>query len=235
MSKSRIFGFGLYSLLLLLFPAPVFTQPVDLEELGTGGSASIDFINYEGSYARIETRNQILGIGTTLGTAVNAGGAETARSGNGNRYFVIHLVSDPEGDRLDADVFGLGVDVGVDHIRNLRLIIQGYLESAYSYSARDASLLAEYITIYNAVFRGNWNYFGGRYKTPVIQQVDQAKAGLSVRFDEWPGRTHMLIPLNLGVSGSLSAIDTSSLTRPEVIDEMRSRDDMGLDSRKDMV
>jgi hypothetical protein len=148
---------------------------------------------------------------------------------------VIHSVSDPEGDRLDADIFGLGVDAGVDHIRNLRLIIQGYLESVYSYSEGDASLLAEYITIYNAVFRGNWGYFGGRYKTAVIQYVDREKAGLSVRFDEWPGRTHMLIPLNLGRSGSLSAIDTSSLTRPEVIDEMRSRDDMGLDSRKDMV
>jgi hypothetical protein len=45
----------------------------------------------------------------------------------------------------------------------------------------------------------------------------------------------MLIPLNVGSSGSLSAIDTSSLTRPEVIDELRSQDDMGLDSRKDMV
>jgi pyruvate/2-oxoglutarate dehydrogenase complex dihydrolipoamide acyltransferase (E2) component len=244
MSKSRIFGFILCLLTLLLFPALVFSQtvdpvapvaPVDREELGAGGSTSVDFINYEGPYARIETRGQIQGIGTTLGTAVNTGGEETARHGSTSRYFVIHSVSDPEGDRLDADIFGLGVDAGVDHIRNLRLIIQGYLEAAYRYSASDASLLSEYITVYNAVFRGNWNYFGGRYKTAVIQQVDQTKAGLSVRFDEWPGRTLMLIPLNLGRSGSLSALDTSALTRPEVIDEMRSQDDMGLDSRKDMV
>ncbi|MDR2247966.1 MAG: hypothetical protein LBE17_15055, partial [Treponema sp.] len=215
MTRSRVLRFALCA--LILFPAFVFAQPVDREELGAAGSASVDFINYEGPYARIETRNQILGIGTTLGAAANAGSAGTTRHGTANRYFVIHSISDPEGDRLDADIFGLGVDVGVDHIRNLRLIIRGYLESAYSYSEGDASLLAEYITIYNAVFRGNWDYFGGRYKTAVIQYVDREKAGLSVRFDEWPGRTHMLIPLNLGRSGSLSAIDTSSLTRPEVI------------------
>jgi hypothetical protein len=221
--------------LAFLVPALVFGQPVDREELGAAGSASVDFINYDGPYTRIETRGQIQGIGAALGAPVAAGGAGTARYGAAARYFVIHSVSDPESDRLDADIFGLGVDAGVDHIRNLRLIIQGYLEAAYSYSDRDASLLAEYTTIYNAVFRGNWNYFGGRYKTAVIQYVDQEKAGLSVRFDEWPGRTHMLIPLNLGRSGSLSAVDTSSLTRPEVIDEMRSQEDMGLDSRKAMV
>jgi hypothetical protein len=219
----------------ILAPALVFAQPVDRDELGAAGSAPVDFINYDGPNVRIETRSQILGIGAALGSPVAAGGAGTARYGAENRYFVIHSVSDPEGDRLDADIFGLGVDVGVDHIRNLRFIIQGYLESAYSYSAQDASLLAEYITIYNAVFRGNWDYFNGRYKAAVIRYVDREKAGLSVRFDEWPGRTHMLIPLNLGRSGTLSAIDTSSLTRPEVIDEMRSQEDMGLDSRKGMV
>jgi hypothetical protein len=235
MSKFRVFGCTSCLLTLFLFPALVFSQPVDMEELNASGSSSVDFINYGGPSARIETRAQILGIGTALGTPVNMGGAGTARYGNTNRYFVIHSVSAPEGDRLDADIFGLGVDVGVDHIRNLRFIVQGYLEAAYRYSAPDASLLAEYITIYNAVFRGNWNYFGGRYKTVVLQQLDQSKVGLSVRFDEWPGRTLMLIPLKLGRSGSLSALDTSSLTRPEVIDEMRSQDNMGLNSRKGMV
>jgi hypothetical protein len=233
MKKSRILRarLSITVLMILLFPAAAFTQPVDTQELSAGGS-TVEFLNYEGPYARIETRNQIRGIGSALGDSVNAG---IARPGGTNRYFVIHSVTDPEGDRLDADIFGLGIDVGVDHIRNLRLIIQGYLESAYRYSERDAALLAEYITVYNAVFRGNWNYFGGRYKTAVIQNVEREKAGLSVRFDEWPGRTNMLIPLNLAVAGSLSAIDTSSLTRPEVIEEMRSQDRMGIDSRKDMV
>jgi hypothetical protein len=209
-----------------------WAQQVDSGELGLGQSSPVNFINYEGPYARIETGGQIWNIGYLPGTAIRAGGRS---SGGLDRYFVIHSMSGPEENKLDADIFGLGIDAVVDHIRNLRLIIQGYLEGAYAYSARDAALLGEYITIYNAVFRGNWDYFGGRYKTPVVNNLDREKAGLSIRFDEWPGRTLMLIPLVLGSAGSLSAIDTGSLSSPQVVDEMRKADDMGIGSRREMV
>ena len=95
--------------------------------------APVSFINFEGPHARIETREQIRQIGVGLGQAVKAGGE---RAGTGPRYFVIHSVSAPDGNKLDADIFGLGANTGVDHIRNLRTIIQGYLQEAYSYSAR---------------------------------------------------------------------------------------------------
>jgi hypothetical protein len=201
---------------------------VDRTELETN-QAPITFINYEGPHARIETRAQIRNIGFGPGLAVKSG---TARSGSLNRYFVIHVVSPAEGSKLDADIFGLGVDTGVDHIRNLRLIVQGYLEGAYGYTSRDAALLAEYITIYNAVYRGDWDYFSGRYKSPVIQNLSREKAGLSIRFDEWPGRTLIVIPLG---PGGLSAVDTSSISDRRVVDELRKEDDRGVAERKDMV
>jgi hypothetical protein len=201
---------------------------VDRTELEQN-QAPITFINYEGPHARIETRGQIRNIGYGPGLAVKSG---TARPGSLNRYFVIHSVSPAEGTKLDADIFGLGVDSGVDHIRNLRLIIQGYLEGAYGYSERDAALLAEYITIYNAVYRGNWDYFSGRYKNPVVQNLTREKAGISIRFDEWPGQTLMLIPLG---PGGLSPVDTSSLADERVVEEMRKEEDRGIDQRKDMV
>jgi hypothetical protein len=207
-------------------------QQVDTEELDKGRSSPVIFLNYEGPYARIETRGQIRNIGYAPGVIIR-GGAE--RTGGLARYFVIHSVSEPEEDKLDSDIFGLGIDTGVDHVKNLRLIIQGYLEGAYAYSAQDAALLAEYITVYNAVFRGNWDYFTGRYKTAVVRHLESDKVGLSIRFDEWPGRTLLLIPLALGRAETLSAVDTSSLSSPEVIDEMRKEDDMGIDSRQDMV
>ncbi|QQO07939.1 P83/100 family protein [Breznakiella homolactica] len=210
----------------------VSAQQVDTEELEKGLNERIVFINYEGPHSRIETLDQIRGIGYSMGLAVKSG---AIRNGSTGRYFIIHSVSAAEGDKLDADIMGLGIDIGVDHIRNLRLIIQGYLEGAYDYSVRDASLLAEYITIYNAVFRGSWNYFTSRYKTPVIGYLTPEKAGLSTRFDEWPGQTLMLIPMETGKPGSLSAVDTSSLTRPEIIEEMRKDDDRGIEQRKDMV
>ncbi|MDR1277360.1 MAG: hypothetical protein LBK02_01265, partial [Treponema sp.] len=201
---------------------------VDRTELETN-QAPITFINYEGPHARIETRSQIRNIGFVPGLAVKSG---TARPGALSRYFVIHSVSPAEGNKLDADIFGLGVDTGVDHIRNLRLIIQGYLEGAYNYTSRDAALLAEYITIYNAVYRGDWDYFSGRYKNPVVQNLSREKAGISIRFDEWPGQTLMLIPLG---PGGLSSVDTTSLSDSRVVEEMRKEDDRGVDQRRDMV
>jgi hypothetical protein len=145
---------------------------------------------------------------------------------------VIHSVTAPDGDKLDADIFGLGSNAGVDHIRNLRTIIQGYLQEAYGYSASDAALLAEFITIYNAVYRGTWNYFPGRFKTPVMDNLNRDSAGLAVRYQEWPGRTLMLIPLN---TSGLSSINTSAISDGRVVEQMRTDDDKGIPQRQGMV
>jgi hypothetical protein len=218
---------GILWLAFLALPGRAFAQ-VDQGELQQS-LAPVTFINYEGPHARIETREQIRQIGAGLGRTVK-GGAEQA--GGSNRYFVIHSVSAPEGAKLDADIFGLGVDTGVDHIRNLRTIIQGYLQEAYGYTASDAALLAEYVTIYNAVYRGDWDYFAGRYKTAALNHLSREKTGLSIRYDEWPGRTLMLIPLGIG---GLSSVDTGAISDSRVVEEMRKEDDMGVEQRKDMV
>ena len=208
------------------------------------------FINYEGPHAWVNTREEIRQIGVTLGRQINerergiagtldAMSYEERRThsykfeiGAINRYFVIHCVSGPDGNKLDADILGLGVDAGVDHIRNLRVIIQGYLQSAYNYSASDALLLAEYITVYNAVYRGNWDYFTNRYKSLVVDNLTRERAGLSIRYDEWPGRTLIVIPLGIGV---LSSVDTSTISDSRVIEEMRREDDQSITQRQDMV
>jgi hypothetical protein len=191
--------------------------------------APVTFYNYEGPQARIETREQIRQIGAGLGQLIKA---SQPRAGASNRYFVIHSVSAPDGDKLDADIFGLGSNAGVDHIRNLRTIIQGYLQEAYSYSASDAALLAEYITIYNAVYRGNWNYFSGRFKKPIMDNLNRDSAGLAVRYQEWPGKTLMLIPLN---TSGLSSINTSAISDSRVVERMRTDDDKGIPQRQGMV
>ncbi|MDR2150229.1 MAG: hypothetical protein LBO67_05340 [Spirochaetaceae bacterium] len=187
----------------------------------------VSFLNYDGPHTRIDTRSQIRDIGYSLGILINRG-ARTA--GARNRYFVIHSVTEPEGDKLDADIFGLGADVGVDHIRNLRLIIQGYLEGAYNYSAADAALLATYITTYNAVYRSNWNYFVSRYKTVLIGALSQEQVGLSIRFDEWPGKTLLVIPLR-----PIGPVDTTTISDENVVNELRRTEDMGIEQRKEMV
>lgn len=213
-----------------------FALEVDKTELESTRNSNIIFINYEGPHARIETREDIRGIGYALGRAIKAG---ALRAGSTNRYFAIHSVENSNAQtaktKLDADIFGLGIDVGVDHIKNLRLILQGYLEGAYDYSASDAALLAQFITIYNAVYRGNWDYFTNRYATKVTAELTKDKAGLSIRFDEWPGKALIVIPLATGQAGSLSAIDTSRITEKPVIEQLKKDENLGLDARKDMV
>ncbi|GAB1481364.1 P83/100 family protein [Treponema sp.] len=225
------------SLFVLLFLGTLLTSAlgaleVDRIELEKSKAERVVFINYEGPHARIETLEDIRSIGLALGRAIKAG---ATRAGATNRYFAIHSVAGVAEGRLDADIFGLGVDAGVDHISNLRLILQGYLEGAYDYSAKDARLLSDFITIYNAVYRGNWDYFQSRYKNGVISQLSSDKAGLSLRFDEWPGRALIVIPLAIAKPGSLSALDTSPLTDKKVVDELRKDPAKGVETRKDMV
>jgi hypothetical protein len=206
------------------------------------------FINYEGPHARIDTREQIRQLGYIIGLQVSEGEKSLAPTltampvaqrsaytykfdiGALNRYFVIHSVSGPEDRKMDADIFGLGVDAGVDHIRNLRTIIQGYLQSAYDYSESDARVLAEFVTIYNAVYRGDWDYFTARYKTQVINNLVKERAGISIRYDEWPGRTMMLIPI-----GMLGSVDPAAIADSRVIQELRNQDDQGVPQRQGMV
>jgi len=248
MPKYSLLKFWSFTIVILTGLAAAVHAQVDQDELNN--LPPVAFINYEGPHTRIDTREEIRQIGVVVGRQISErekGIAPTLEgmtleqrrqysyrfdSGASNRYFVIHSVSAYEDGKLDADIFGLGVDAGVDHIRNLRTIIQGYLQAAYDYSERDAALLAEYITIYNAVYRGNWDYFLSKYKTPVINNLVTDKAGLSIRYDEWPGRTLIVIPLGYG---GLSSVDTSVISDSRVIEELRKQDDLGVPQRQDMV
>jgi hypothetical protein len=218
-------------LLIFFVLAPVVAQndinSSELEEHLT----PVEFINNESTPTRIDTRLQIWQIGNSLGLAVRNG---AVNAGQTERYFVIHCKGDESG-KLAADIFGLGPNTGVDHVRNLRTILQGYLEGAYGYSARDAALIAQYVTVYNAVFRGNMDYMNIRYNSIVTNNLVSEKVGLDVHYNQWPDKTFMIIPIGNAKAGSLSAVDTTPLTEPEVIDEMRKAEDKGIPDRKDMV
>jgi hypothetical protein len=192
-------------------------------------TADVEFIDNTASPSVVNTRNQIESIGAGLG----AGRAEI--TGNRSRYFVIRRRYPAELDRRDADIFGLGQYSGVDTIANLRLIIQGYLQSAYQYSQSDAALLARYITVYNAVYRKNRQYISERYKTPLLNDLTPGSEGIALRWNEWAGQTMMLIPMQSGRPGDISAIDTSAISDSNVIGKMREDPDKAISDRQAMV
>ena len=219
--------------LLVVLAASAFGLDVDEVELGVAKDTSVEFINYEGPHSKIETREQIMGIGLYLGGAI-ASGLESASLGG--KYRVVHAVDPSETEKLDADVFMLLPDSVVDHIRNVRLMLTGFLMAAYDYSEQDAAVLGEFITIYNAVFRRKMDYIAGAYKRIVRDNLTNEAAGLSTVYTDWPGKTMMMIPLTEGArDGGIGSLDTDILTEKEVIEELREQEDRGLDSRKDIT
>ncbi len=225
------------ALLILTVVLCAAALPVRGQEVAEGELRSVDrevvFLNYEGPYDRIDSADEIKGLGYYLAASLRADGRRGAFL---LKYSIIRAIDPRSAAGFDADVFSIDADAKVDHIDNVRRILAGYLEGAFRYSAEDARTLARFATIYNAVFRGNLEYLGSRYKGVVLQHLSRENAGLSTKYFEWPGATRLLVPLGPGAGeGVLSSLSTSELTEPRVIEDMRRQPDMGLEDRKDMV
>ncbi len=218
---------------LVLAAAQAWTLDVAEEELKSVGGTSVEFVNYEGPHDRIDTIEQILGIGRALASlAGNASGTATYAG----KYRIIHAVDPAATGALDADILELTSAAEVDHVVNLRRILGGYLERAYSYTLADALLLSEFITVYNAVYRGRLSYFEERYKPAVVSHLDAGAVGIDTVYSEWPGKTQLVIPLSERADvGGLGSLDSDVLTEKEVIEELRAREDRGIPVRKEIT
>jgi hypothetical protein len=223
---------AILAILVFLSVMGLHAQEVAEQELRSV-DREIVFINYEGPYDRIDTADEIKGLGWYLASVI---GQNKDRASFLFKYSVIRAIDPTEEGKFDADIFSIDRDAKVDHIDNVRRILAGYLEGAFDYSAEDARTLSRFATIYNAVYRGQLEYLSDKYKSLVLSYLTRQNAGLSTKYFEWPGATRMLIPLTAeagkGVLGSLS---TTELTEEKVIEEMRQQEDMGLEDRKDMV
>ncbi len=207
---------------------------VNQPEIQSVSSEVIQFENYTGPHKTVDTLEAIRSIGSGLGKSVSRSVTTSGTFNLNGKYTVIHAVDTATKEKLDADILIIGADASVDHIRNLRQIIASYLTAAYGYSEKDASTIATFVTIYNAVYRGRMQVFTERYKTVVTDNLTQAKCGLSTKWNEWPGQSQIVIPLS-DVQGGLSTVDTSTISDREVIDSMREEEDRGIDDRKEMV
>ncbi|WP_191016942.1 P83/100 family protein, partial [Treponema zioleckii] len=212
----------------------VFALEVDRAELESANGNNVVFQNYSGPHAFINTADQIRQIGSNLGDSVVTRIDSYGTVGTESRYYVIHAVDPAETGKLDADIFIIGADSMVDHISNVRRIISGYLVSTYKYSRADADTVATYVTVYNAVYRGKTDYFAGKYKKVVLDKISTDKVGISTSYEDWAGKTQIVIPLS-DVHGGLSSVDTSIISDKNVRESLQSEEDKGIDVRKEMV
>ncbi len=214
--------------------ASVFAVEVYEKELKSVADQNIVFQNYTGPHARVDTLNQIKGIGIDLGKTIASKLEQNSTAGSTAKYYVIHAIDPSQKDKLDADILVLGANAGVDHIRNLRHIIASYLVEAYGYSENDAETIAVFITVYNAVYRGKMDVFKAKYKDIVTSNLTEKKAGLSVNYAEWPGNSQIVIPV-ADINGGLSSVDTSIISDKNVVSSMQDDEGKNIDARKDMV
>lgn len=228
MKKEKLFA----ALLLTVFIGVAGAIGIDENEIRI--NSTVEFENYSGPHSRIDSVESINSIGSSLGNTISKSTEESQNISNNGKYSVIHVIGAEDGNKLDADIFIIEADASVDHIRNLRRIIASYIASAYGYSYSDASTLATFVTVYNAVYRKDLATFTQKYKKEVVQNLSASKCGLSTKWSEWPGNSQIVIPL-YDVTKGISTIDTSTISDQQVIDSMREDDDRGVDERKNMV
>lgn len=224
----------LFILIALAAVIPLNAQKVDEEELKSAGNDTIVFINYTGPHSKIDSLASIRQLGSELGTVVAKDTSKATSAGNPARYSVIHAIDPSEKGKLDADIIIVGANATVDHIDNLRRIIASYLTAAYGYSEKDAETVAVFVTVYNAVYRGNFDAFQKKYKKIVLDNLSPSICGLSVNYTDWPGKSQIVIPL-YDVNGGLSTVDTSVISDTQVVKSMQEDDGKNVESRKDMV
>ena len=219
--------------LVLCCLMPLYSVDVNVSELDAIAEVDIDWENFEGPVADPDTAAAIAGIGVFLGEPEmsEVDDAPDERDYFG-KYRVVRSVTDEDG--LDADVFYILEDAEVNHIDALRLIVSGYLQQQYGYTSADAALIARYLTIYNAVHRGDLEFFSDRYTASVAGLLTTSGVGIAQTFREWPGQTEIVIPLTDDADG-LDALDPGQLLDPDVISLLREREDMSLEERRQLV
>ncbi len=218
----------------LFFAFNAAALEVDVDEIRSTAADSVEFENYGGPHSVIESVEAIVGIGTSLGVELSQNLEEPRTIQPGAKYSVIHAINLDKDTLLNADIFVLSEAAGVDHITNLRRILSGFLVSAYNYSWDDAWTVATFLTVYNAVYRGQIETFDERYKQVVIQNLTPEKVGLSTNWEDWAGNTQIIIPLK-DVTEEAAPVDTSTISDDKVIEAMRQEPDKGIKEREKMA
>ncbi|HOJ29505.1 MAG TPA: P83/100 family protein [Spirochaetota bacterium] len=189
------------------------------------------FVNYQGAYKKADSLQDIENIGKSL--ARNSNNTGIIRFGM--KYSLINAISEEEPKKFSATIFSIDKKAKVGHIDIIRKILSAYLQQRYGYSQQHAKAIALFLTYYNAIYRGNIDYFSSKYKSIVIKYITKYNAGISTKYYEWPGATKMLIPLTeQPQKGKLDSILIDIISDKKILQEIR-KDDKNIQARKDMV
>ncbi len=211
---------------------PIFAQAQYVAEDELKVEDKVDFINFEGRQ-REYPAEVIRDIGRSLSRGLDAG---QQRARYANKYSVIHAYDPATPELLGADILIFEKDALVNHINSVRLILTGLLEQHYGYQRSDAEVLSVFATYYNAIHRGDVSYFSSKFQPVVLAHIDETNAGIAKHYKDWPGKTRLLIPLTAKAGKrEIRSLDTTELTEKRVVEELKKKDDRGVEERKQIT
>nr|AAS93940.1 P-83/100 protein [Borreliella garinii] len=224
-----IFSFFLIS----LNGFPLNSREVDKEKLKDFVNMDLEFVNYKGPYDSTNTYEQIVGIGEFLARPLINSNSNSIYYG---KYFINRFIDDQD-KKASVDVFSIGSRSQLDSILNLRRILTGYLIKSFDYERSSAELIAKVITIHNAVYRGDLNYYKEVYIEAALKSLTKENAGLSRVYSQWAGKTQIFIPLKKNIlSGKVeSDIDIDSLVTDKVVAALLSENEAGVNFARDIT
>ncbi|WNY69848.1 P83/100 family protein [Borreliella andersonii] len=219
--------------LIFLNGFPLNAREVDKEKLKDFVNMDLEFVNYKGPYDTTNTYEQIVGIGEFLARPLTNSNSSSSYYG---KYFINRFIDDQD-KKSSVDVFSIGSKSELDSILNLRRILTGYLIKSFDYDRSSAELIAKVITIYNAVYRGDLDYYKGFYIEPSLKSLTKENAGLSRVYSQWAGKTQIFIPLKKDIlSGNIeSDIDIDSLVTDKVVTALLSENEAGVNFARDIT
>ncbi|WP_445436153.1 P83/100 family protein [Candidatus Borreliella tachyglossi] len=226
----RIWIIGV-SLFVLLNIFTLHARELDKKRLKDFVDMDLEFVNYRGPYEATNTYREIVGIGEFL-----ARNLTDNKSNYYNKYYVNRYIDDKDV-KSSTDVFLIGERSALDSILNLRRILTGYFMEAFKYDRDSAELLAKAITIYNAVYRGDLNYYSSAYIQAAVEDTSKENVGLSRVYSQWTGKTHIFIPLKRDIlSGDIeSDIDLDRIVTDKVIESLLNENAGGTDFARDLT
>lgn len=216
-----------FTVLFIISSHTAFALEVDIDEIKT---KPIKFYNYQGTYTKKDSIESIENIGRFL---ANSDTNDTIKFGM--KYSIIYAISDSEPEKFSAIIFSIDKQAKVGHIDIVRKILSAYLQQKFGYSRSQAWAISVFVTYYNAVYRGNIDYFSRKYKSIVMKFIHTKNAGISTKYYEWPGTTRMLIPLTAkSQNDKLNSIDIDIISDKSVLSQVK-KDSKHLHARKDMA
>ena len=193
-------------LTLSCFTLAFSQESAELDSSILGSGTTPDYVEFNGSYSdgAISSRDQIRAIGQSLGSRMEAAKSEDTPEpvGIGEKYSASRTYGK---DKPGADIFYIAETAGVEQIKPLRLMLAGYIESAFAITREESESIAEAVCNWNTNNYNNKEYFSRFYDEASFAPFSDKtqNIGLSKDYREWPN-SRILIPHKVAGSADIS-------------------------------